>query len=136
MSRKHYECCSYQPCYYGGSNYGTKGGSFGLVGITVLILIILQFTKKGCCKDHKDRYECDEEYDEYDKECEEEYDEYDEEDDKECEEEYDEEYDEEYCDSEEKDYKERKKDCSPLVDNGILFIIALFYLSCCGKRCC
>jgi hypothetical protein len=121
MSRKHYECCSYQPSYSGGAGYGAKGGNIGLVGIAILILVILQFKKGGSCKDHKKKCDYDDEYevdydDDYDKD-------------------HDDDYDEEYDECEE-DHKERDRGSKPLVDNGILFIIALFYLSCCGKKCC
>lgn len=119
MSRKHHECCSNMPCVYTGTGYGAKTGGFGLVGVTLLILIILQFGKAGFHKGHKNR--CEEEYDEYDNEGEE----------------YDKDYEDEY--EEDEHYEEsnhKEKRChESLIDNGILFIIALFYLSCCGKKC-
>jgi ATP:corrinoid adenosyltransferase len=121
MSRKHHECYSNMPSVYTGTGCGVTTGGFGLVGITLLILIILQFGKTGLIKGHKNKCE-EEEYDDYDNEGEE-YD-------RDCEDEDEE--DERY---EEDDYKEERGH-EPLVDNGILFIIALFYLSCCGKRWC
>ena len=119
MSSKHYECCSNMPIY-NGVGCGAKSSSSGLVGVTLLILIILQFGKTGFYKGHKNK--CEDEYEEDDNE--------DEEYDKDCEDEYEEDEHYEKCDHKEKRCHE------PLIDNGILFIIALFYLSCCSKRWC
>lgn len=42
-------------------------------------------------------------------------------------------YVEEYRDDCEEEHEECER---PIIDNGILFIIALFYLSCCGRKFC
>lgn len=46
---------------------------------------------------------------------------------------YDDDYDDDYEDEHEDE--ECKKGHKGIIDNGILFIIALFYLSCCGAGC-
>jgi hypothetical protein len=123
MSKKRYESCCCQPYGYQSCGIGCgsqTGSGIGLPALVILILILLQFNRKGerckvdyvkdCDDDYNDHDHCDVEYDDYDKDC-----------------------DDDYV----KDNRcEHKKGYDQVVDNGILFIIALFYLSCCSKRFC
>lgn len=102
MSRYRYEQCPCQTAGYGTYGGGFEGKGFGFSTLIILILIILQFGK-GKCGCSYDKV-CDQDYDkDYDKDC-------------------------DY----EKDYGYDKKRCKGAVDNGILFIIAIFFLACCG----
>lgn len=89
------------------SECGCMSGNRGsCISLPALVILILILLQFG----KKDKCKKD-----YDDECEEEYDDYD-------------------------DYEEEKKEYKgrhdTLVDNGILFIIALFFLACCSKKWC
>ena len=88
------------------SCYGGYEGMKGL-GLPILAILILVLLKFG-------RGKCKEE--QYEDECD----------------------DEDYDDEKDCDDENSRSRCheNPIVDNGILFIIALFFLSCCTKKIC
>lgn len=88
--------------------FGFGQGCCNFSCLVILILIVLQFGKMG-------RKDCDKECD-YEEDYEKDYDE-------ECDYEEDKEYEHEH---------EHKSFGFDGIDNGILFIIAIFFLACCG----